>query len=1441
MKKLRGRVFTAVLAALMLVTVMPGTALYASAEPESVSGNTVGQAGTEEAEETGDGDIEKPETDDAEETGDDDTEEPGTDATKETGDDDMEELTQEPPNDTQQENTDLSSCKEEEREDQEGTGTMVNGERNVTGAVAMAEKDGNIIGYYDVSSLADAFAESGNAGATFTLLENVELNDFLEIQIDCTLDLNGHNIHNTSVYGLSTKNGTTVTIRGQGRVISDQHRGLFVGGTVTLEGGTFIGAGFYSGVSVSDSGVLNVTGKDVVIEVSGGGCGLELNYTASAQLSAGTYKGVKAIQITNSNRTLADLLGTNGNYAYYGEDGKPIARSELADQKELTGTVTVQECQHKDVTPTSNNDGTHTLSCPYCGYTKTAEDCDYGEYTHNDTSHTRICKLCGYQNVEVHNIKCTAEASGTVIAVSEACKTCGYGKDLGTVTIHIPKLVYGDLTGVVTAENTLTEPVAVAGNVKNPLGETIIFSDHVIIDPPTMATLTGNALLSAGEHKIKINIVIIRDENALAECELTFNVDPAPLTADMVTLDQTTFTYNGTEQKPALSVKQGQTALTEGTDYEVSYTRGGAATTDLTSAGTITVAVTGKGNYGGTVKKTFTIEKASLTIKANDQTITYGESIGNETERVTVTGLCGSDTLTDITLTPSTENVPGGTIMPSAAKIQNSSSGDASANYDITYKQGTLTINKAQNPPRMPPAVMGNVSKSCQKVSDVPLPDGWVWQDADKEKALEVGAPVSAMAVYIGADKGNYETLTAPVQITRSDCDHTESEILYTGDGESEPTCTKAGLGHTVCTRCGAVVREYVTVPALGHDYDAGEVTKEPTLEDEGERKYTCKRCGHTYTETIPGKEPQGLWIDHMQPSMNYTGAAVRQEQIEVYYGSTLLREKVDYTISYKNNSKAGTAQIIVTGKGNYTGKATENFEIRPIDVGEQPGMTAIVATAVETGKNLKPAVTVTWNGKKLKEKTDYTLSYSTSIKTAGAYEVTVSGKGNYTGSMVKAFVVKPRGTKLLKSAAVSGIKKSYPYPGSGLAADLQGVVVKMGKTTLVKGTDYTVRTENTDAAGTGTIIIEAAQTDIYAGEKRIAVSITGTDLKKGSIKGVEKSYPYTGMPITPQITVYSGRSGKGEVIPADKYTVSYTNNTEKGKATVTATGIPEKGYSGSIKVTYQIGGLNLAAEKAAGNLKVTMPADISHAKGGAKPQPVITYTYEGVTRTLREGADYTLRYSNHTTATGSKPPTVKITGKGNYSGSITETFVIAKQDIGRLSITVTDRAYGKTRKGSYYYSAPKVYDLDGNQLKSGRDYTVQYTYADSGNPIGKNDKIEAGTKLCAVVAAHEKSSYTGTLRATYVVREAKAVKDIGKVKNDKIENQPYTGSAIMPEVRLYTQTGKIKTYLTEEDYEVIGCYNNSRRGTATILVRGKGAYSGVKRVTFKIVQKKIR
>ena len=687
---------------------------------------------------------------------------------------------------------------------------------------------------------------------------------------------------------------------------------------------------------------------------------------------------------------------------------------------------------------------------------------------------------------------------------------------------------------------------------------------------------------------------------------------------------------------------------------------------------------------------------------------------------------------------------------------------------------------------------------------------------------------------------------TVSVTITSSSCIHTAGEILYTGSGEKAPGCTENGLGHTECTKCHIIMETGITVSALGHDYNTGEVTKEPTELEEGEKTYTCMRCGHTYTEEIPRKTPtvethEGLWLSGLVQSVPYTGNAVTQENIIVYYDSTPLRENADYRISYKNNTNAGTAQVIVTGKGNYTQKAVKTFTIEPIDISADSGMTATVTTATETGGKLKPAVTVTWHGKRLKEKTDYTLSYNTDIRTAGTYDITLTGMRNFKGVLTRAFHVKPRGTKLLNSAKVTGAAKSYPYQDSRLASDLQNLTVRIGKTTLERGIDYTVRTENTEAVGTGAIIIEAVPGSIYAGEKRIAVAITGTYLGKGSIKGVEKSYPYTGKPVTPQITVYSGRNGTGKALPADAYTISYSRNINKGKAAVTATGIPQKGYTGSITLSYQIGTVNLVTEKSAGNIKVTIPVGINHVKGGAKPQPVITYTCGGTTTTLREGTDYTLRYSNNMTAAGITVPTVKITGTGNYSGSITEQFTISAQDIRKLSITVTDKAYGRNKKGKQYYSAPKVYDLDGKQLKSGKDYTVQYTYADSKEPIGRNDKIPAGTKLCAVITATPRNSYTGTADASYFVREAREVKDIAKVKNDKIPTQQYTGSAVVPEVRLYMRNGQTKTYLTSADYEIIGCYNNTKRGTAVLLIRGTGSYSGVKRITFKIAPKRFQ
>ena len=82
-------------------------------------------------------------------------------------------------------------------------------------------------------------------------------------------------------------------------------------------------------------------------------------------------------------------------------------------------------------------------------------------------------------------------------------------------------------------------------------------------------------------------------------------------------------------------------------------------------------------------------------------------------------------------------------------------------NYNTAETDITLTVNKADNAPNMPSSTM-NVANSCTKVSDVTIPTDWVWQDADKNTALVVNTPVTATAVYNGADKGNYVNEVGP-------------------------------------------------------------------------------------------------------------------------------------------------------------------------------------------------------------------------------------------------------------------------------------------------------------------------------------------------------------------------------------------------------------------------------------------------------------------------------------------------------------------------------------------------------------------------------------------------------------------------------------------------------------------------------------------------------
>lgn len=190
---------------------------------------------------------------------------------------------------------------------------------------------------------------------------------------------------------------------------------------------------------------------------------------------------------------------------------------------------------------------------------------------------------------------------------------------------------------------------------------------------------------------------------------------------------------------------------------------------------------------------------------------------------------------------------------------------DDTNNYNTVTRTITVTVNKAAKAPNMPEAAM-TPAHSTKKVGNITLQEGWSWQEADKDTVLADGVAVTATAVYIGADKGNYETESVSITITRSKCDHTHTEIR----NQREATCTQTGYaGDTYCTDCDKLLSTGKELAALGHDYKAT-VTKQPTTTEEGIRTYTCTRCNSSYTESI-AKLPEE------KHTHNYTGSITKE------------------------------------------------------------------------------------------------------------------------------------------------------------------------------------------------------------------------------------------------------------------------------------------------------------------------------------------------------------------------------------------------------------------------------------------------------------------------------------------------------------------------------------------------------------------------------------
>ena len=245
-------------------------------------------------------------------------------------------------------------------------------------------------------------------------------------------------------------------------------------------------------------------------------------------------------------------------------------------------------------------------------------------------------------------------------------------------------------------------------------------------------------------------------------------------------------------------------------------------------------------NYN-TVTRTITVKvtKATLVIaeKPTASVLTYGQTLSDST----LTGGKATYKTADGTEVAGTFVWKNGTTKPAVGDSGKTEydvtfTPSDTANYNAVDTKITITVNKASQAPNMPQTAMAP-AHSTKKVGDITLPEGWSWQEADKDTALTDGVAVTATAVYTGADKGNYETESVSITITRSKCDHTHTEIR----NQREATCKKEGYtGDTYCADCG---EKLATGTATGKKPHT--VGTQATCVS----KAVCSVCGETFGE----------------------------------------------------------------------------------------------------------------------------------------------------------------------------------------------------------------------------------------------------------------------------------------------------------------------------------------------------------------------------------------------------------------------------------------------------------------------------------------------------------------------------------------------------------------------------------------------------------------
>ena len=684
------------------------------------------------------------------------------------------------------------------------------------------------------------------------------------------------------------------------------------------------------------------------------------------------------------------------------------------------------------------------------------------------------------------------------------------------------------------------------------------------------------------------NYKIVKDEGKLS------------ITAKAVTDKDMTVTapadvpYSGKSQQQKPVVKDGEKVLEESKDYTLSYSK------DTTNAGTVTVTVTGKGNYSGTKEVKYQITKRQVKLTSEGGTKPYdGTALTKPAVTVSGDGFV-KDEVSDIKATGSVTTVSEGEVTNTITFTKENNYKDG--NYKIVKDEGKLSItaqsiNPGTDPEKPNPDYTGAKVNSPKDLVYDGNEHKWIPTVTDKaDKKLKAGTDytveystknfkdVGTIDVTI-TGKGNYTgTVTRTYKITPKSVTVTAEDKTKVF-GETDPKLTAKVAG-----TLGNDTVEYTLSRETGETAGKYEITVKG---DKLQGNYTVTYVAGTLTITSQSIDPG---TDPEKPNPDYTGAKVNSPKDSVYDGkehkwsptvtdkSKTLELGKDYTVEYStfDFTNVGTIEVTITGIGNYTGTVKRSYKVTP----KEYTVTTDSATKTYSGTALTAGGKV--EGIVSGETVEFTTTGSqTEVGTSkNTYEfVWKSAKAtNYTlvkesiGKLtVKAKSIVPD-DKDTPESDKTGITVSEPsdskYDGKEHKEVLTVTDTKTGKE-LVAGTDYSV-TYSSDLVNAGTVTMKVAGLGNYTGSFTKTYKITKRSV---TLTSATVSKVYDGSALTnTDITVSGDGFVEGE---GASYEVTGTQTEVGNSANAFEYKLNENTLASNYSITKVVGTLTITAAPA--------------------------------------------------------------------------------------------------------------------------------------------------------------------------------------------------------------------------------------------------------------------